>query len=97
MSNLVAYLHGKSIRPDGSTDSHWTLQVELKEKPLRFHEQGLSYTATGYGKDIPTPHMVLFRGRWRRVYAMIYSNSGTLYLKTNKNERITVQHLGELK
>ena len=92
MSNLVAYLQGKGVRPDGAAQ-----QVELKEKPLRHHEQGLSYTATGYGKDIPTPHMVLFQGRWRRVYAMIYSNSGTLYLKTNKNERITVQHLGELK
>lgn len=26
-----------------------------------------------------------------KVYAMVYSNSGTLYLKTNKNEQITVQ------
>lgn len=40
-------------------------------------------TVTGYGGAIPTPHMVRYAGRWRRVYAMVYSNSGTPYVKVN--------------
>ena len=34
----------------------------------------------GYGNKIPTPYMVRFRGRFRRVYAACYGNSATLYI-----------------
>lgn len=38
-------------------------------------------TTTGYGSAIPTRHMINYLGRWRRVYVMQYSNSGTPYIK----------------
>ena len=74
--NREFYVHGCSIRPDGSKDSFWGTRVESKESPLR----GLSFTASGYGARIPTCHMVRFNGRWRRVYCRIYSNSGICYI-----------------
>lgn len=33
----------------------------------------------GYGRKIPTQYRILFRGRWRRVYAMQYANAATLW------------------
>jgi len=56
------------------------IELESKEAPLWWHQQGLSYTATGYGKRIPTRHMVRYNGKWRRVYCAIYSNIGTCYI-----------------
>ena len=38
-----------------------------------------SQSATGYGSKLPTDRMINYRGRWHRIYCMIYSNSGTLY------------------
>jgi len=56
------------------------VEVESKESPLWWQEKGLSYTATGYGKRIPTRYMVCYNGKWRRVYCAIYSNIGTCYI-----------------
>ena len=55
---------------------------DVKEAPLWWHTAGLSYTATGYGRRIPTPRMVRVNGspRWRRVYCCIHSNIGTCYI-----------------
>jgi hypothetical protein len=53
---------------------------ETKIKPLWWQERGLSYTASGYGKRIPTQYMIRVNNRWRRVYCCIYSNIGTLYI-----------------
>lgn len=75
-----AYIHGRSFRADGSIDSIFTQKVETKDAPLWHHLQGLSYTATGYGCRIPTRNMVLFNGKWRRVYVCQFSNSGTAYI-----------------
>ena len=77
---LEFYIHGKSVRPDGSSHSHFTVRVDAKESFLPWQTAGLSYTATGYGRRIPTSHMVHFNGKWRRVYCCIFSNSGTLYI-----------------
>ena len=55
-------------------------QVECLTKPLWWQDRGLSFTATGYGKRIPTRHLIQFNGRWRRVYCCIFSNIGTLYI-----------------
>lgn len=53
----------------------------IKIKPLWWQEQGLSYTASGYGKKIPTRYMIkTIDNRWRRVYCAIYSNIGTCYV-----------------
>lgn len=56
--------------------------LENKVEMLWWQEKGLSYTASGYGKKIPTTRMVKLPGdtRWRRVYCCIFSNSGTCYV-----------------
>ena len=59
--------------------------VEHREKPLWWQEQGLQYTATGYGKKIPTRHQVKDGSRWKRVYCCVYSNAGTLYVMRGKS------------
>lgn len=88
----TAFLHGKSIRPDGSFDSLWTNEVPAKDAPLWWHDKGFSFTATGYGSRIPSRTMVRFNGRWRRVYVRIYSNNGTAYIDAPKGEMIIVQN-----
>jgi hypothetical protein len=41
----------------------------------------LNYSRTGYGPKIGTSWEILLTdGRWRRVYVMIWSNSGTAYI-----------------
>lgn len=40
-------------------------------------------TASGYGGKIPTKYWVKYNARWRRVYVMIYSNSGSAYIVVN--------------
>ena len=58
-------------------------ELESKDAPLWWHLRGLSYTATGYGRKIPTRTMVKLPGsnRWRRVYCCCFSNSGTCYVE----------------
>jgi len=60
--------------------------LENKEELLPWQKQGLSYTASGYGPKIPTSKMVLFGNRWRRVYCMIYGNSGSCYFIVHGEE-----------
>lgn len=74
------FIHASTVRADGTQDTFSTVQVEHKTALLWWQEKGLSYTATGYGKRIPTPYMVRFNGRWRRVYCAIFSNVGTCYI-----------------
>jgi hypothetical protein len=61
-------------------DQFQSHKLEVIEKPLEWQKRGLSYTATGYGKKIPTRWMVRFNGKFRRVYCAIYSNNGTCYI-----------------
>jgi hypothetical protein len=90
----TAFLHGRSFRSDGTIDSLWTKEVPAQYRPMWHHVHGRSYTASGYGKRIPTPHMVFFNGKWRRVYMCQYSNSGTAYIGNwiiGRGAEITVQ------
>lgn len=88
----TVFIHGKHVRTDGTFDTFWTKEVPVKECPTPYHKAGLSYTASGYGSRIPTTKKVFLNGKWRRVYCRIYSNVGTLFLRTaNKSEIITVQ------
>ena len=48
-------------------------------------------TVTGYGGKIPTAHMIEYLGVWRRVYVMVYSNSGTPYVLV-KGERFVLDN-----
>jgi hypothetical protein len=56
--------------------------IESKHAPLPWQVQGLSYTASGYGRKIPSSTMVRLPGspRWRRVYVCQVSNAGTAYV-----------------
>jgi hypothetical protein len=65
-------------KPDGER-----IEVEAKQTLLEWQKRGLMYTASGYGKKIPTSYMVRLNNRWRRVYCTIYSNSGTCYIEQN--------------
>lgn len=65
---------------DGSIEASTEVECESREAPLRWQEQGLSFTASGYGHRIPTSKQVQFNGRWRRVYCRVYSNAGTCYI-----------------
>lgn len=77
---MQAYIHTRSARADGTLDSFLTVRADHKDAPLWWQLRGLTYTATGYGKRIPTRHMVRFNGRWRRVYCCIFSNASGLYI-----------------
>ena len=93
-ANKGAFLHGRAFRKDGSIDSLWTEEVHAERVPMAHHKLGLQWTATGYGKRIPSPWMVYWRGRWRRVYVCQFSNSGTAYIGewiTGRGAEITVQ------
>lgn len=57
--------------------------VKITEIPASGH------TASGYGGRIPTQYMIKYLGRWRRVLAMVYGNSGSLYV----NEGGQIAHL----
>ena len=63
----------------------------LEERPLSWQNAGLSYTASGYGRRIPTRYMVRHNGRLRRVYACCYSNTATCYIETKNKDWIIVE------
>lgn len=52
-----------------------------EHRPLGWQKQGKSFTASGYGGRIPSPWMVKFGSRYRRIYVACYSNSGTAYIE----------------
>ena len=75
-----AYLHfggAATVDPKGP---RLTLKVPTKLNHLPWQEMGLSYTKSGYGSKIPSQHMVLLHGRWRRVYIACWGNSGSAYI-----------------
>ena len=52
------------------------------------------YPACGYGRKIPTQHMIkLADNRWRRVYVCQYSNAGTAYIQTKQEKFLIVRDL----
>ena len=57
---LVAYLHGHNVNKDGTKDTFWTRKVKTK-RVCMVRPQGPKHR-------IPSVDMVLFNGRWRRVY-----------------------------
>jgi len=66
---------------------HDLASLESKDAPLWWQLRGLSYTASGYGRKIPTSRMVRLPGdpRWRRVYCCVFSNIGTCYVTKGKD------------
>jgi hypothetical protein len=55
------------------------------DEPLAHHKVGLQWTASGYGKKIPTPQVVYLpdgrQTRRYRIYCDIYSNIGSYYVR----------------
>jgi hypothetical protein len=44
---------------------------------------------SGYGKNIPLSYMLKLQDKkWHRVYLVIYSNSGTVYVKYQGNDYV---------
>lgn len=56
------------------TDTSLVTEVKATQQPT------YGQTADGYGGKIPTRYMVRYAGRWRRIYAMAYGNSASLYV-----------------
>jgi hypothetical protein len=54
--------------------------------PLWWHEKGLQETASGYGSKLTTPYKVRHNNRWKRVYAICWSNAASHYI-FNKGQR----------
>jgi hypothetical protein len=48
--------------------------------PMAHHKAGLMFTASGYGRRIPTEKCIYLRGRRYRIYCRIFSNSGTCFI-----------------
>lgn len=68
--------------------AHYNLfAIPSKHVMLPWQRMGLQYTASGYGRKIPTTIMVQLPGspRSRRVYCCIFSNSGTCYVTRGKD------------
>lgn len=67
---IKAYIHyGKGMEP------RQTVEVEVKQTispPNR--------SISGYSSRIPTSYMIKVNNRWRRVYAIQWSNVGTMYI-----------------
>jgi UDP-N-acetylmuramoylalanine-D-glutamate ligase len=57
------------------TDPEGVTGVKVTDVPVS------GQTVTGYGGKVPTAHMIEYLGVWRRVYAMVYGNGGTPYIK----------------
>lgn len=93
----TARLAGSYRHADGTTDTFWGQSVPAERRPLPHHTAGLLYTSTGYGRRIPSPWVVLFNGRWRRVYVCQYSNAGTAYIGrfAPTGERLLVSGIDE--
>jgi len=53
---------------------------KIIERPLWWQKRGLQYTASGYGKKIPTDKIAQIGNKLYRIYCCIYSNSGTCYI-----------------
>ena len=56
-------------------------ELEYMDAPLSCHVGGYGFTATGYGKHVPTRSKVRAFGRWYRVYSTCYSNVASCYIK----------------
>lgn len=59
------------------------IYLEFIERPLWWQIKGLQQTRTGYGGKLTTRYKALVGNREYRVYCMLYSNSGTLYILIN--------------
>lgn len=77
---MQAFITTKEHQANGTIETKSVSEVPIKVEMMPHHKTGRSWTATGYGARIPTVYMVQFHGKWRRVYAICYSNASTLFI-----------------
>jgi hypothetical protein len=79
--------------PNGVTylDQPYDQRIKL----LPWQRAGLTYTATGYGRKIPSRWQIRIKGesRWRRVYVTQYSNTGTTWIRYRGQDFVVVRDL----
>lgn len=73
---MKAFLHFGGAATIDAGGPMQTLRVDAMESPAPRSGQ----TLTGYGAKIPTPYLVKWAGRWRRVYVACYGNAGSAYI-----------------
>ena len=76
----------RQLAIQGSYPDYNHIPLETFDNSTWWQNRGLSYTATGYGKKIPTGYMVKHNNRLKRVYCCIFSNVGSLYIKHNGHD-----------
>ena len=65
-----------------------TLNIEkadLIDSVTWWQKKGLSFTRSGYGSKIPTAWKVRHNKRLKRVYCIVWSNTGSLFIMSGKN------------
>lgn len=72
---------------DSSVDGHKMYRIsadrdELIDAPMWFHLKGLQETRSGYGSRLNSGMKINFNGRLYRLYVTIFSNSGTMWFKS---------------
>ncbi len=55
-------------------------QDDFIHVPLTWQVKGLQQTQSGYGNKLTTPYKVKHNGRLKRVYSVLYSNIGSLFI-----------------
>jgi len=84
ISNLDTWAGGKGLPCDTSTSDN--RDIPFRNEP-EWMKRGLQQTTSGYGSKLNTGRMVHFERRWRRVYAICYSNCASHYFRF-RGERI---------
>jgi len=52
----------------------------VKADAVKLTETPRNNSASGYGSKLPTRYMIQHNNRWRRVYAICWSNCATHYI-----------------
>lgn len=75
MNTLILSI--RNIHPDYAL---MEIKLQAKVSMLYHHMHNLQQTVSGYGKRLSTPYRVQYKGKWRRVYMCVYSNTGAAYI-----------------
>lgn len=69
---------------------HGSAGTPMRDEKVAFDitEAPKNPSRTGYGSKIPTEYRVHYNGRWRRVYAICFSNVATFYIPDGKDKLI---------
>ncbi len=83
---MKAFLHFGGAACGAPAGPMQTVEVEARETATPRSGQ----TQSGYGPKLPTPYMVKWDGKWRRVYVACYGNAGSAYIGAPGNWLATV-------